>query len=126
MKETYEVKYEIKTVIKRERIEDLLCSAFEGGSNYWAKVESKVKPSVKYEYLHEYPTRGGSIIFKDIYADDDGIFEVPLNQESIEKGLAVMQKKYTDHFINFLNENDDAETGDVFLQCCLFGALVYG
>jgi hypothetical protein len=25
-----------------------------------------------------------------------------------------------------LNENDDADTGDVFLQLCLFGEVVYG
>jgi len=37
-----------------------------------------------------------------------------------------MAEKYPRHFHNFLEENDDAETGDVFIQCCLFGEIVYG
>jgi len=30
------------------------------------------------------------------------------------------------HFADFIAENDDAETADVFLQCCLFGRIVFG
>jgi hypothetical protein len=42
------------------------------------------------------------------------------------KGLQVMAEKYPVHFNNFDSDNFDAETGDVFLQCSLFGEIVYG
>jgi hypothetical protein len=29
------------------------------------------------------------------------------------------------HFADFLNEKADAVTGDAFLQCCLFGEVIY-
>jgi hypothetical protein len=37
-----------------------------------------------------------------------------------------MADKYPRHIADILSENDDATTGDVFLQLCLFGDVVYG
>jgi len=37
-----------------------------------------------------------------------------------------MGEKYDWHLKNFIEENDDAETADVFLQCCVLGDIVYG
>jgi hypothetical protein len=37
-----------------------------------------------------------------------------------------MQEQYPRHFSNFISENYDAETGDVFLQCCLLGKVKFG
>jgi hypothetical protein len=37
-----------------------------------------------------------------------------------------MAREYGRHFSDMIAENDDATTADVFLQCCLFGELVYG
>jgi hypothetical protein len=39
-----------------------------------------------------------------------------------EKDLAT---KYPRHFADLVNENTDAITADVLLQCCLFGELIY-
>ena len=30
------------------------------------------------------------------------------------------------HFKDFLYENEDAMTGDCFLQCCVFNEVIYG
>jgi len=49
-----------------------------------------------------------------------------LDLESIGDGLNVMAMNYPRHFADFLNEAADAITADAFLQCCLFGALIYG
>ena len=45
---------------------------------------------------------------------------------SVDDWAQIMADKFPRHFANILNENDDAETGDVFLQCCLWGDIVYG
>ena len=49
-----------------------------------------------------------------------------LTREKLIAGLQVMASKYPRHFADVLNENDDAGTGDVFLQCCLFGEIIFG
>ena len=117
--------------IPDQRIQDLLCSALEGGSNYWYFIESfnypkgEDKQSLGIEFEHlELPFKGGSLTFT-VPEDDDGK-EYILDSKAIQQGMKVMAEKYPRHFENFLDENDDAITGDVFLQCCLFGEVVYG
>jgi hypothetical protein len=34
--------------------------------------------------------------------------------------------QYRSHFGDMIGETGDATTGDVFLQCCLLGEVVYG
>jgi hypothetical protein len=58
-----------------------------------------------------------------------------LDRAAIERGLALFaagKSIHTDktkvvmhHFANWMNEEDDAETGDVFLQLCVFGEVKY-
>lgn len=119
--------FTVKTEVTDERLNDLLCSAMEGGSNYWYVINKHINPNnVKVEHPHlDLPfIEGCGLEIGDI--EDDEAEPQILNRESIAKGLQVMADKYSHHFNNFMTENDDAETGDVFLQCCLFGDIVYG
>ena len=58
--------------------------------------------------------------------DDDDTKQYPLTLESMKAGLAVFQEKAPHQFKAFMEENEDALTGDCFLQCCLLGEVVYG
>ena len=49
-----------------------------------------------------------------------------MQAKKIKRGLTVMAKKERKHFVDFLNEDYDETTADVFLQCCLFGEVIYG
>jgi hypothetical protein len=49
-----------------------------------------------------------------------------LGKSEIEKGLSLMAEAYSKHFSDFIEENDDADTADTFLQLCLFGEVVFG
>ena len=41
--------------------------------------------------------------------------------------MKVMHEKYTRHYADMVSEcNADATTGDVLVQCALFGEIVYG
>lgn len=123
--------------ITDQRIKDLLCSAIEGGSNYWYTIAGYVYPDGKTaaDYKGEEDPRymllplveGGAVQF-ETHDDDEikGAKSWLLNLDSIKRGFEVMRDKYPRHFANFISENDDAETGDVFLQSCLFGELVFG
>ena len=128
--------------IPEQRVRDLMCSAWEGGSTYWCGLKQiKMTPEAKVLieqikaerakvtedlYRHEYPFYPGvELVLYDVGEDDDAETWI-LNREKLIEGLQVMATKYPRHWNNFVSENDDAETGDVYLQCCLFGEIVYG
>lgn len=109
-----------------DRIANLLVGAFEGGSNYWIEwAEIQAGPVVgtvwgERQPFYGAPFSGGAIVVQP--------FEDPsaaLDRTAIQRGLKVMANKYPHHFADALTEHDDATTADVFLQCCLFGELVY-
>lgn len=133
MKEGEHMNITIKKDISLERISDLLTSAFEGGSNYWYMIEKKTSPttweidsceSEGKHYLCDYPLNpGGALLISDL-EESEGTHRLDL--KSIKKGLEIMADKYPKHYSDFISEDDDADTGDVFLQCCLFGKLIFG
>lgn len=117
--------------ISDERISDLLCSAFEGGSNYWYFIrevnypQGKTKADFKYWHMEVPLSEGGSLIIDYIEGDEDLSGKI-LNRESIQKGLKLMAEKFPKHYYDFITENDDADTGDVFLQLCLYEDVIFG
>lgn len=125
-------------------IRGLLCSAFEGGSNYWYVITRYQYPkgfeaadfreggrAQPEEYWHASQLvpfmPGGAVWIRSIDNDEiNGAKEWSLDTRTIQAGLETMAKKYPKHWGDFVSDNADADTGDVFLQCCLFGELVYG
>jgi len=132
MKLEGEMEFEVKFKISKERISDLLDTAFEGGSNYWYVIREHVYPAGKTVHDYKFPylelplTEGGSLIIDSKDDPDKKYSSKVLNLESIKKGLEIMAVRFPGYFQDFLNENEDAITGDVFLQCCLFGEVVFG
>lgn len=125
--------FSTKHEVTLEQISNLLCSAFEGGSNYWYIINEFIKPKELsfrtdkdqvFRHL-DYPlNEGGALIIGDM--EDEDSEPKRLDLQAIQKGLQVMAKKYPKQMMDFLNDNDDAETGDIFLQCCVFGDAIYG
>lgn len=115
-------KVNVSLSFTQQRITDLLICAFEGGSNYWYVILTK---SHKDKNIYECPfLEDGYLLIADKEEDDcDGWY---LNRKTIQIGLQTMADKYPRHFGDFINENDDATTGDVFLQCCLFEEVRFG
>ena len=122
MQTTITVKTQV--TVDDQRVKDLLCNALEGGSNYWYNIEGFINPNhITVEHKHiDLPFIDGCGLVID---DGDGR-KFTLNRHVMEKGLQVMGEKYPNHFNDFITENDDAETGDVFLQCCLFNDVIFG
>lgn len=109
--------------IPNERLGHQLIAAFEGGSNYWVKRTETHPPEGVKADRYEAPFFEGGYV---IVVDRETNTRYRLDLERIQKGIIAMRDKAPRHFANILSENDDAETGDVFLQCCLFGEIVYG
>lgn len=120
-----------------EQIGDLLCSALEGGSNYWYMITQAHRPAAwpkgESHFMHEYPlTEDGYLLITDEVGGTDEQREIPDNKPfkldlaAIKRGLEIMGTDFVQHFADAMTDNGDAETGDVFLQCCVFGKLIYG
>jgi hypothetical protein len=129
----------INVSIKDDDLKGLLCSALEGGSNYWYRnAEARLAegltmddfreggrmqdPKCYWHWAELVPfVEGCALLLEDM----DGGRHV-LDRAAMERGLAVMQEKFPQHLGHFLADGGDAITGDVFLQCSVFGDLIYG
>lgn len=118
--------------IPLQALADTLCSGLEGGSGYWARIADYTKPSEMSFRIDEgevfrhidYPmNEGGAITLLDM-EDDRKSYRLDL--PALKRGAAIMAVKYPRHFSDMVNEGGDAITGDVLIQCAVFGELVYG
>jgi len=107
----------IRSHINIESIKDLLDSASRG-AKYWTDSEC-----LGYESKIALIFNHRAIEIEDL-ENNRKLYR--LNLAGIKKGLTVMAKKEPRHFADFLKEDYDETTGDVFLQCCLFGEVIYG
>jgi hypothetical protein len=122
--------------IDAKRVQDMIVGAFEGGSNYWlgdGRVEL-VTPTYeelggKDEKIVWYGRETDNVFAREEFTITIDVPEDELrtlDRTAVARGLQVMGDKYPDHYNDLVGENDDAATADVFLQCALFGELVYG
>jgi hypothetical protein len=128
--------------VDMQTLSHLLCCAFEGGVGYWCQIQgykhlkeagSEFKSlglrSDDKEFRHIWvplTSKGVMILGED--ADEDGNYtgEHVLDLNAIKNGLKVMANDCPRHFSNLMSDNYDAETGDVFIQCCIFSKVIYG
>lgn len=125
--------------ITDEQLDDIMCTALEGGITYWCD-EAKVVGDYLGEYAHEQIARGGQLILSD--SEEGKTYE--LNKEKLLKGLelyltnggdaetasreivdtaevAVPTYEYTIDTCEV-----DAAVADEIVQYALFGDVIYG
>ncbi len=115
-----------------ESILNLLCGAWEGGSNYWIdSVDYKqfdLTTNKKHDpYFPKFqlaPFRDGKELTIHVRTGLTTEKHV-LNLDKIEQGIVLLREDHTRHYDDWCRENDDAETADVFLQLCLFKSIRY-
>jgi len=108
------------------RIADLFICAVEGGSTYWCnKIRPLIEEEKKFSY-YNYMLCGGFIAYIDEEVEEGSGLEYRVARAEIDNALKLMAEKYPQHYADFMNENEDADTGDVFLQLCLFKEVVFG
>ena len=140
--ETKFVTVKVPTDIPEQRVRDLLCSALEGGSNYWySGADHHLRDGLEYkdfqeggsqtldDYFHPYeliPFVEGCHLTVKVDMGGDEMETHKIDRDAMKRGIRLMAEEQPRHFQNFINEDDDAETADVFLQLALFGELVFG
>lgn len=134
------------------RVSDLLCAGFEGGIGYWATRCDYVEPDNAAEslaltgvndpkYMTLPLTGSGAVLLHDIHdpwfedhedephRDEDGKCLCPhlrLDSAAIDRGLVLLATTHRHLLAELLNDNEDAATGDNFIQLALMGEVRYG
>lgn len=117
-----QVNFSIKDETIISLISDMLI-----GADYWGYIKDSCLdilynsyPELKGKYYEEtvfnWIKNGGVIVIVDEEAEAE--YKVGLTE--IKNALAIIAELFPHHFLDILTENDDATTGDVFLQCCCF------
>lgn len=128
--------------IKQEEVQSLLVSAFEGGSNYWYRnLSMEFEPGYNradfeeggryydpdWSVWYAVPFVNGCFLTFDVDMNEDGkLKKYKVGKQDILRALKLMAEKYGHHFAALMTENADRVTGDVFLQLCAFGDIVFG
>lgn len=122
-----ELNIELTLSISDEDIDDIMCTALEGGITYWCR-EARVVGDYLGEYASEQISRGGELILVDGESDD----EYTLTKQKLLNGirLAISNHYYEDY--KWWNSNGietynvDADVADVIIQLALFEDIIYG
>ena len=118
--------------ISDEMIEDILCTAFEGGITYWAENISckdnddmKKVGGWKHEYLTKTKKKDAVMYIHDAETGE----KYPMTKKSIIDALQKMDNpkyQYTKALNRILIGQSDADDADIVVQTACFGEVVYG
>ena len=124
---------EVKATVRipNQKIMDMIVTAVEGGSNYWAKFVFPKDYKQKCQNYYEIPFNDDNIAVYDVETEKLLGY---LNSATVKVGLQLMadRKDMTGkpvparHFKALATDNEDAETADVFMQLAVMGEIVYG
>lgn len=121
-------------VVTPEDIDDIMCTALEGGITYWCN-RAKVVGDYLGEYGHEQIARGGELEMHVVEPFDEEDTEwYTLTKEKLLKGLEAYLKEprhgdfleFVDHELKLDTCNVDANVADSIVQYALFGEEIYG
>jgi hypothetical protein len=116
-------KHSLTVEVTEQNLHDQITAAIEYGSHYWARIDTHAHKRGWANYftatfeIHEISDETKGAIHGKSYT---------LSIPKLMQGLAVLAAKYPHHFCDILKEDGDATTGDVLVQCALFGDIVYG
>lgn len=131
----HEFKVPMLVEITNEDIDDIVCTALEGGINYWC---SKVEVDGEYlgEYASEQISRGGKLkVFLDEPFDENDTEEYELTNEKLLKGIKMYSESLDRPYEIVVHEKNkfvldccqvDAEVADMIIQLALFEDIIYG
>jgi len=112
----------------RRRIYDAVISGLEGGSYSSFQVEGDWEKAWRAASA-VMPNAFRHIVITDRMCDlpeERAGIPLALSDVALDRGVRILQERYPHHWADILEENSDAITGDVLLQCAAFGDIVYG
>ncbi|HBK69377.1 MAG TPA: hypothetical protein DEP23_11180 [Ruminococcaceae bacterium] len=124
MDEKFGVTAILKIDLSTDDIDDIVCTALEGGINYWC-CKAEVVGKYLGEYASDQISRGGSLILYDSESND----KWELTFDKLLKGVAFWLA--SNHNLAIKNNridtcDIDGNAADFIVQYALFGELVFG
>lgn len=115
----------VRREVTPRQVVDCLIAAFEGGVGYWCQIDNVNGPAYNEKQLFGVVSGQSYLCLID---KEEGRRHTKLTRPKIEAGLRLMAKNHPDDFRDMTSEDTsgDAITGDVLLQLCLFGEVLYG
>ena len=122
-----------------EHLTDLLSVATYG--NYWPAIKAYKSDADKglfddcdcrEDKWAKALMNGKGVVVYDCYEmdselnDGEEATKYRRTMDGVRKGLELMRDQYPRHYADLMEEEDDAVTGDVWLQLAVFGELIYG
>ena len=126
-----EITLKKKIIVNQEDIDDIMCTALEGGITYWCMsaqscMESEWMKKNNIEYCSEIISRGGDIALTTL----DGDYILTLT--SFYRGLQKLIDESGEYYLEQTNDGYalktseiDADIADLIIQYAIFGKLVY-
>lgn len=122
----YELFVKRRAYLTSQDIDDIVCTALEGGITYWCDKVTVVEDEYYGEYASDQISRGGSLILHDSEEDEDII----LTLDKFLTGFVLACKNkhgriwFDDDCVECVNI--DASDADVIIQYAVFGEERYG
>lgn len=123
----HELEISLNIKITDQDIDDIMCTALEGGITYWCG-KAKVVGEYLGEYGHEQIARGGKLLLYDMVEGSEHELTLANLLNGIK--LAINKGYYADYNWWYCNGIDtcniDANVADVIIQFALFDEVIYG
>lgn len=119
--------------VSYQKIADTMCSAVEAGSRYWCGGEVTSLQRHDFKFWYADPGFWALSNFSARFTHDgsgssegDNNVTTFIGPKDLKEGLILMARDYPHHFADMINDNGDANTGDVLLQCVVLKDVVFG
>lgn len=120
----FKVHIDMDVDMTQKDLDDLMCTALEGGICYWCG-RAEVVGEMLGDYAHELISRGGSLILYDAESSDK--WELTLEKFLCGLGLYLGEAMSAAFEGEDIDSSDfDADAVDCIVQYALFGKLVFG
>lgn len=124
---TYELEFFRTVSVTDKDIDDIMCTALEGGITHWCDY-AEVLGGYLGEYAHEQISRDGVLVLRD---SETGEY-FTLTKEKFLKGLETACKENIYSEYEWCNGSEidtfqvDADIADAIVQIALFGDIIFG
>ena len=122
------IEVQVTLTITSQQIADLVCSGIEGDmSPQWLKAFRCKSEYSGEDIWYADPKFWESENFVVTAFPEDKEFPArKLNLDDVKRALRTMAEEHPTHFSDFMEDNCDAITGDVFIQLLVLEKVVYG
>lgn len=119
---TLEVKFNVE--VTNQDIDDIMCTALEGGITYWCRRAEVVGGKYLGEYTHEQISRGGSLMLYDAESSDKWELTLDKFKHGLQEWLRYNPGSVSVECID--TSYIDSNCADEIIQYALFNEVVFG